>query len=58
MKTRFKVTLANTGGELTSKTFEFEGSSIDLGDFVDDTASALIEGWTLSLGDTITIGEI
>jgi hypothetical protein len=58
MKCNFKVTLANAGGELDSKTFEFEGCSVDADDFVDDMASALIETWILSIGDTITIREV
>jgi hypothetical protein len=46
------VILENTGGELDRQEFEVaEGDA----DAVNDKASAIVEGWILSAGDTIRI---
>lgn len=55
---KIKVTLDGGAGELDSKTFEVADSDPDQGETINIAASEIIEGWTLSAGDTITIREV
>ena len=53
---KIKVTLDNGGGELASEIIENPRATAS-----DDMSSQImdvIEGWTLSVGDTITIKEV
>lgn len=53
-----KVTLDGGAGELDSETFEVPAHHPDADEAVNLGASAIIENWVLSAGDTITIREV
>lgn len=53
---KIKVTLENGGGELASEVIENPRATEP--DDLSDAISDLINTWTLSVGDTITIREI
>lgn len=55
---KIKVTLDGGAGELDSTTFEVADDHPDQQEAVNLEASKVIEGWTLSAGDTITIREV
>lgn len=54
---KFTIALNNSGGELDSKTIEIADSHSDIDEAVNLAASEVVEGWILSIGDTITIRE-
>lgn len=55
---KIKVTLDNGGGELDSEIFDIADDHDDQAEAINLAAAEVIEGWTLSVGDTITIREI
>jgi hypothetical protein len=56
---RFDVILEGMGGELARERVKInEAETDDLGAAVDDAASHIIEGFVLSVGDTIRLVEI
>lgn len=55
---KFKVTLDNGGGELASEIFEVAEDHSDTSEAVSIGAQEIIDAWTLSAGDTITIREV
>lgn len=55
---KIKVTLDGGAGELDSKTFEVAEDHEDQDEAINLGAADIIEEWTLSVGDTITIREI
>lgn len=55
---KIKVALDNGAGELDSKTFEIKEGCSDEQEAVSSKVKEVLEGWTLTPGDTITIREI
>jgi hypothetical protein len=55
---KIAIILTGTGGELDRSELDIPENHPDLDEAVNLAASEVIEGWTLSVGDTITIREI
>lgn len=55
---KIKVTLDGGAGELDSTIFEVADDHPDQQEAINLGASDIIEGWLLSVGDTITIREV
>jgi hypothetical protein len=53
---KITVTLEASGGEIARETVEFEAGE-DESEAISIAAQGVIEGWTLSIGDTIKIEE-
>lgn len=55
---KFAVVLENIGGVLDRKEFVVPDDHDDPDDFVDEQATNTIDGWVLSVGDTIKIVSV
>lgn len=56
--TKFAVILEGQGGELDRNTYTIPADCADPDQYVDDVATACVDGWILSIGDTVRIVEV